>query len=252
MRAARTACTVAGTWMLVRRAVEPVARRAPREDARLDEASARSPRGRTGCPRCARSGAAFSGASARIVAEEGLKQRVRARRGERVQPQLGVVGPAAPAVLVLGPVAHEDEDPRGGQALDAGRRGTPAVSESSQCRFSKTRSSGCAWLSRSRRRLTASSVRWRRWGGSRTAATPRPRRAGRAARGRRAASGRRARSSVRSLPVTFSRMWSAVVALVDLEVRAQEDRSRAGRRGPAVGHANRPRGRASRGPGGSA
>ena len=40
------------------------------------------------------------------------------------------------------------------------------VSESIQCRSSKTRSRGCSWLSRSSTRLRASRVRWRRWGGS--------------------------------------------------------------------------------------
>ena len=40
------------------------------------------------------------------------------------------------------------------------------VSESIQCRSSKTSSSGCTWLSRSSTRLRASSVRWRRCGGS--------------------------------------------------------------------------------------
>ena len=39
------------------------------------------------------------------------------------------------------------------------------LSESIQWRSSKTSSRGWTWLSRSRRRLTASTVRWRRWGG---------------------------------------------------------------------------------------
>src|SRR5580765_1572842 len=54
----------------------------------------------------------------RIVAEKRMKQLLRARRGERVHPELGVVGPAAPAMVVLGAIAHEDEDARGGQALN--------------------------------------------------------------------------------------------------------------------------------------
>ena len=41
------------------------------------------------------------------------------------------------------------------------------VSVSIQCRSSNTRSRGCTWLSRSSTRLSPSSVRWRRCGGSR-------------------------------------------------------------------------------------
>ena len=54
MRAARTACTVAGTWMLGRRLRQAVSPPLAHQHLRLHQGS-RSPPGRTGCPRCARS-----------------------------------------------------------------------------------------------------------------------------------------------------------------------------------------------------
>src|SRR5215510_245085 len=77
------------------------------------------------------------------------------------------------------------------------------VSASIQCRFSKTSRRGCTWLSLRSRRLSASSVRWRRCAGSRachagssTGTSRRARKAGRV--------GPRVGSSVRSRPVNFS------------------------------------------------
>ncbi len=53
-----------------------------------------------------------------VVAEEGLQELARALGRERVEPQLAVVGLAPPAMLVLGPVVDEQEDPGRGQTLD--------------------------------------------------------------------------------------------------------------------------------------
>ena len=53
-----------------------------------------------------------------IVPQQGLQQCLGARRGQRVEPELGVVGLAAPAVLVLGAVVDQQEQTGGGQALD--------------------------------------------------------------------------------------------------------------------------------------
>ena len=85
---------------------------------------------------------------------------------QRVDPELGVVGLAAPGMLVLGAVADEEQEARRGHAVDEAVEQAPASRASIQWRSSKTTTSGCTWLSRSRRRLTASSVCWRRWGGS--------------------------------------------------------------------------------------
>ena len=53
-----------------------------------------------------------------VVPEQGVQERVGAQRRQRVQPQLRVIGLAAPAVLVLGPVVDEQQDLGGGETLD--------------------------------------------------------------------------------------------------------------------------------------
>ena len=58
------------------------------------------------------------GVSAGVVPQEGLEQRLGARVGEGVEPQLGVVRFTAPAVLILGAVVDQQQHPRGRQALD--------------------------------------------------------------------------------------------------------------------------------------
>ncbi len=91
-----------------------------------------------------------------------------------------------------------------------GRRSTrlsskACVSASIQCRSSNMTSSGCTWLSRSSKRFTASSVRWRR--AVESSASQAGSCAGRSSSDNNA--GRQdssVRSSDSSLPVTFSRM----------------------------------------------
>jgi hypothetical protein len=58
------------------------------------------------------------GREAGVVAEQGLQQFVGARRRQRVEPQLRVIGLAAPAVLILRPVIHQEQQLGGGQVLD--------------------------------------------------------------------------------------------------------------------------------------
>ena len=53
-----------------------------------------------------------------VVPQEGVQEGVRALRRQRVEPELGVEGPAPPAVLVFGAVVDEEEDPRCRKALD--------------------------------------------------------------------------------------------------------------------------------------
>ena len=55
---------------------------------------------------------------ARVVPEQALEQFVSASRRQRVEPELRVVGLAAPAMLVLGAIVDQQEDPSGRQALD--------------------------------------------------------------------------------------------------------------------------------------
>ena len=50
--------------------------------------------------------------------QQSLEECVGARWGERVKPYLGVVGLAAPAVLVLGTVVDQEQETGRGQAVD--------------------------------------------------------------------------------------------------------------------------------------
>src|SRR5262249_46044923 len=54
----------------------------------------------------------------RVSAQECLQQLVCRRRGQWVEPYLGVKGLTAPAVLILRAVVDQEEDAGGGQALD--------------------------------------------------------------------------------------------------------------------------------------
>ena len=54
----------------------------------------------------------------RVVAEERLEQLVGALGRQRIDPELAVVGLAAPGVPVLRPVVDEEQEARRGQALD--------------------------------------------------------------------------------------------------------------------------------------
>src|SRR6266852_7398005 len=53
-----------------------------------------------------------------VGTQEGLEEVLSALGAQRVKPELRVVGLAPPAVLVLGAVVDEQEEPGGGQALD--------------------------------------------------------------------------------------------------------------------------------------
>ena len=53
-----------------------------------------------------------------VVPQQGLQQLLGARRGQRVEPQLRVVGLAAPAVLVLRAIVDQQQQAGRGQALD--------------------------------------------------------------------------------------------------------------------------------------
>ena len=101
----------------------------------------------------------------RAVSQQRREQRVRLLRPQRIEPQLGVVGFAAPAVLVLGPVIHQQQEAGGGDPV-AEEVSQACVSLSSQCRSSTSRSTGWFRLSRSSSRVMASKVRRRRSCGS--------------------------------------------------------------------------------------
>ena len=52
------------------------------------------------------------------VTEQGLQERVNAGGRQGIKPQLRVRGLAAPAVLVLRTIVHQEQQPGGRQALD--------------------------------------------------------------------------------------------------------------------------------------
>src|SRR5262249_34465409 len=52
------------------------------------------------------------------VPQEGLQKFLGTRGGQRVEAQLRVICLAAPAVLVLGPIVDQQQEPRRRQALD--------------------------------------------------------------------------------------------------------------------------------------
>ena len=53
-----------------------------------------------------------------VVPQEGVQEFVGAHRWQRVEPELGVVGLAAPAVLILGAIVDQQQQPGRRQALD--------------------------------------------------------------------------------------------------------------------------------------
>ncbi len=146
----------------------------------------------------------MSGSRLASLAEQGFQELVALSGGERVEPELAVVGLAAPAVPVLRAVVDEEQEPGRRQALDQAveerlRLGVDPVEvlEDDQERLDLALPQ--------EEPLQGVEVRCRRWGGS--SASHRRSSTGTSSSARSAGSaGSRARSSVRSLPVTFSRM----------------------------------------------
>src|SRR5262249_30083266 len=60
----------------------------------------------------------LEGCQTRVAPKQGVQQLVRAHRRQRVEPQLCVVGLAAPGVLVLRPIVDQQQQSRRWQALD--------------------------------------------------------------------------------------------------------------------------------------
>jgi len=53
-----------------------------------------------------------------VGAEEGPQETLGALRRQRIEPEPRVVRLAPPGVMVLGPVGHQEQKPRGGKAID--------------------------------------------------------------------------------------------------------------------------------------
>ena len=60
----------------------------------------------------------MSGSQARVIAQQRLEEFLGAHGRQRIEPQLRVVGLAAPAVLVLRAVVDQEQEPRRRQTLD--------------------------------------------------------------------------------------------------------------------------------------
>ena len=115
MRAASVTCTVGGIWMAPIRPGEPI----------LFPLSGQRPglHQRTDCLLHKKWVAPFDQqllerVKTAILAEQRIQQVSGTLRGQRVQAELTVVGFARPAVLVLWPVVHEEQQPGGTKALD--------------------------------------------------------------------------------------------------------------------------------------
>ena len=109
MRAARMACTVAGTWISGSARASRWAPRSPSEDPGLDQ-GADALLQKEGIPLGPLDQDRFDPRRAGVVAEEAIEQLAGARRRQRVETELGVVGLAAPAMLVLGAIVDQQED----------------------------------------------------------------------------------------------------------------------------------------------
>ena len=222
MRAARIACTVAGTWSA---STGRVSRYAPRSPAsapvstsvrtRLleEERVALRPLDQEPLER----------REARVGAEQRRQQLARALGAAAGRAGAGGSSVLLPQrVLVLGPVVDEEQQARRAAGSRPGCRAGPGSRRRSSAGPRRPASSGCTWLSRSSSRLTASRVRWRRCG--RVQGLPggvldrhveqRQQRPAASARARGPASS--------SLPVTFSRIsrWSS--RSLDLEVALEQ------------------------------
>ena len=170
-----------------------------------------------------------------VVPQQGLQELVGARRRQRVEPQLRVVGLAAPAVLVLRAVVDQEQEPGRRQALDQAveqglRLGIDPVQilEDQQQRLhlafaqqhALERRRGCAG--------GAAADRACRNGLSSGRASSSASSAGRVSW--------RASSSVSTCPVTLARMVRASSRVLDMAVALEQVDDREVGRGLAVGH----------------
>ena len=108
MRAASTACTVAGTCRLASGLRQAIGPGLPDQHPRLHQ-GAHALLQEEGIALGARDQERRERRQAGVVPQQGLEELVSARRGQRVEPELGVVGLAAPAVLVLRAVVDQQQ-----------------------------------------------------------------------------------------------------------------------------------------------
>ena len=86
------------------------------------------------------------------------------RRGERIEPELGIVGFARPAVMIFGTVADEQEQAGGRETCRPSYPADACVSPSIQCRFSTTKQRGLDLALPQQQMLDGVQERWRRCG----------------------------------------------------------------------------------------
>ena len=118
MRAASTACTVAGTCSAPAAAPGGMLPALPRQRPASPPAPAPSPPGRTGLPSARSTNRRLSGARLGCVAEQSVAAAPRHSAAAADRGGAACSSLAAPAVLILGPVRDEEQQARAGQALD--------------------------------------------------------------------------------------------------------------------------------------
>ena len=117
MRAARMACTVAGICQVLDGPGEPVGAALAGQGRRLHQGP-HTLLEEEGIRFRPLDQELLERAEGRVGAEERIEQLVGALGRQGIDPELAVVGLAAPGVLVLGAVVDEEQEARRGQALD--------------------------------------------------------------------------------------------------------------------------------------
>ena len=131
MRAARIACTVAGTWIVCDGLRQPVGAALARSAPSSRPGSGRSPPGRTDSPRSL-DRSRLSGCERRIVAEERLEQLPGALGRQRVEPKLACSRSCCPS----GAGTRGGSSRGGAAARPAGSRPGCRAAPGSRCRSS--------------------------------------------------------------------------------------------------------------------
>ena len=233
MRAASTACTVAGTWMRRQGLRQAIGARLADQHPGLHQ-RAHALLQEEGIALGARDQEPLERCQAGVVPQQGLEELVGARRRQRIEPQLRVVGLAAPAVLVLRAVVDQQQEAGRGQALDEAveqRLGLGIdpvqVFEDQQQRLHLAFAQQHA-LERVERALAALRRIELRKGLSSGRASSSASSAGMVSWS--------VSSSVRTCPVTLARMVRGVVALLHMDIALEQVDNREVGRGLAVGH----------------
>ena len=245
MRAASDGLHGGGTWTAGPGAAPAGSCRARRR-ARPISTSVRTLSSRkNGLPSVRSIRSVLSGVQARIGPEQRVEQLAGALGGQGIQPSWRVVRLAAPAVPVLGPVVHQEQEARGRERSTRPSR-IAWVSASIQWRSSNDHQQRLTCALAKQQALDGVQGTLRRWAGraschagSSVGTSSRASSAGRS-------SSSAAASQLRELPRHLLANLPRVVSLSNPAVAVGGDRSPAGRASPCRSERERPRVRASR------